>query len=343
VALPTKVKGEHRVAWQTITPFVVFNFMPLLVLVTGVTRRAVIMAVVLYVVRAFCITAGYHRYFAHRSYRLARVPQLLLAVGGLTAVQKGPLWWASTHREHHRYADTDRDPHSPQHGFWWSHVGWILSGRRAGTDWDNIDDFARFPELRWLTRHDWVGPWGLGALTFLIGGWSGLIVGFFLSTVLLWHATFFVNSLSHLAGRRRFATPDTSRNNWFVAILVLGEGWHNNHHHYPACARQGLRWWEYDPTYWVLKVLSWMRIVKDLRQPTPAALSARRLSDGALDVGMIRYRLSQAATVAATASPSVAVPAYEALDEVAGDIEGIGRSGRRGSTTGTGTVATTGT
>jgi stearoyl-CoA desaturase (delta-9 desaturase) len=225
----------------------------------------------------FFITAGYHRYFSHRSYRLGRVAQFVMAFGGTTCVQKGPLWWAANHRAHHRYADTDRDPHSPARGFWWSHVGWILAPDFKATDADDIADFSRFPELRWINKHDWIGPWALGVASWLIAGWSGLVVGFFASTVMLWHATFTVNSLAHVFGRRRYDTPDTSRNSVLIALATFGEGWHNNHHHYPKAARQGFEWWQLDVSWLVLRVLGWLGIAHDLRQPPAAALAARRL------------------------------------------------------------------
>src|SRR4051812_30137316 len=234
--------------WRSSAPFVLFHLLPLLAIVTGVTTTAVVMAVALFLVRMFAITGGYHRYFAHRSYRTSRTFQFVLAAVGGSAVQKGALWWASNHRVHHRYADTERDPHSPKDGFWWAHVGWVLSGAYGTTDYEAMDDFARYPELVWLNKHDWVPPWTLAALCFLIGGWSGLVVGFLLSTIVLWHITFLVNSLAHVFGRRRYETSDTSRNSALVAVLTLGEGWHNNHHHYPKSARQGFSWWEVDVT-----------------------------------------------------------------------------------------------
>jgi stearoyl-CoA desaturase (Delta-9 desaturase) len=258
-------------------PFVVCHAVPLAALWTGVTATSVVLLVTLYASRVFFITAGYHRYFAHRGYRMGRVPQFLMALGGLTAVQKGPLWWAANHRRHHRYADTDRDPHSPQRGFWWAHIGWALSGDHNDRAYDEIADFARFPELRFLDRHDWIGPWGLGVASFLLAGWPGVVVGFFGSTVVLWHTTFSVNSLAHMVGRRRYATNDTSRNLWPLAIVTFGEGWHNNHHHFPASARQGFTWWQLDVSYLVLRGLAWVRVVHDLRLPSPAALAARRV------------------------------------------------------------------
>jgi stearoyl-CoA desaturase (Delta-9 desaturase) len=288
--------AEERPRLATSLPFLIAHLVPFAAVFTGVRLSWLILGFILYVMRMFCITAGYHRYFAHRSYRLGRVPQFLLAFGGITAAQKGPLWWASTHRDHHRFTDTERDPHSPQMGFWWSHVGWILSSRETGGH-DRIKDFAKYPELRFLDKHDWIGPWMLGVAAYLIGGWGGLVVGFFWSTVLLWHATFSVNSLSHTFGWRRFGTDDTSRNSALVAVMTMGEGWHNNHHHCPSSARQGFRWWEVDVTFYVLQGLRVVGIVRDMRPPPVAVRSARQLRRGALDVGMLRLHLARASAV----------------------------------------------
>ena len=269
---------DERINRTSSIPFLALHLMPLLAIFTGVSRTDLILCAALYLGRMFFITAGYHRYFAHRSYKMARVPQFLMALGGSTAAQKGPLWWAAHHRDHHRYADTDRDIHSPSKGFWWSHVGWFLSNRFKATNVDGIRDFARYPELRWLDRHDWVGPWALGIATFLVFGWSGLVVGFFTSTIFLWHGTFLVNSVAHVFGRRRYETDDTSRNSLLVALATGGEGWHNNHHHYPASARQGFFWWEIDPTWYGLRMLSWVGIVRGLRTPPERVLVSDRAS-----------------------------------------------------------------
>jgi stearoyl-CoA desaturase (delta-9 desaturase) len=268
---------DERLNWRTSIAFFAVHLLPFLAIFTGITLRAILLAVVLFYGRMFAITAGYHRYFSHRSYRLARVPQFVLAFLGTTAAQKGPLWWAGHHRSHHRFTDADGDPHSPRDGRFWSHVGWILCDKHNRTDRDAIKDFARYPELVWLDKHDWVGPWTLAFASYLIAGWSGLLVGFFGSTVLLWHTTFSVNSWTHLVGRRRYATADTSRNSWFVALLTCGEGWHNNHHHYAASARQGFFWWELDVTYYALKALTAVGIVKGLRTPSDRALNSGRL------------------------------------------------------------------
>lgn len=275
-ARPTEAEGKlvrdksERINIASSIPFGLVHVLCLAAIFTGVSARAVVLCVVLYWTRAFFITAGYHRYFAHRSYRLNRFWQFVMAFGGTTTAQKGPLWWAANHRKHHRYSDTELDIHSPRKGFWWSHLGWILCDKYKATDLDDIGPFDTYPELVWVNKYNWIGPWSLGAACFLIAGWSGLVVGFFWSTVLLWHATFSVNSLAHVWGRRTYRTkpPDTSRNNWAITFWTLGEGWHNNHHYFPMSARQGFRWWQYDFSYYTLKVLSWLGIVRDLRVPS---------------------------------------------------------------------------
>jgi stearoyl-CoA desaturase (Delta-9 desaturase) len=288
--------GDERLNWRSSAPFLAFHLIPVAMIWTGAPASSLVLAAVLYFVRMFFITAGYHRYFAHRSYRLPRWAQLVMAVGGTTAFQKGPLWWAAHHRDHHRYSDTDQDVHSPIRGFWWSHVGWILCDRWSGTDEGRIRDFAKYPELRWLNRNDWVAPAALAALCLAFGGWSGLVVGFGLSTILLWHGTFLVNSMAHVFGRRRYVTSDTSRNSFLIALVTNGEGWHNNHHHYQASARQAFRWWQWDPSYYVLWALSKVGIVRDLKQPSEAILRANLVDADTFDLGMFRTRWHVAAT-----------------------------------------------
>jgi stearoyl-CoA desaturase (delta-9 desaturase) len=219
----------------------------------------------------FAITAGYHRYFSHRSYKTGRVFQFVLAWFGCSAMQKGPLWWTAHHRRHHRHSDTAQDPHSPRaNSFWWSHVGWLLALDPASHDDHDVRDWKRYPELRWLNRNHWVPGIMLAGLCWLLAGWSGLVWGFFVSTVLLYHATFAVNSLCHLFGRRRYQTSDESRNNLFVALITLGEGWHNNHHHYQSSANQGFFWWEIDVSYYLIKMMGWFGLVWDIRKPPRA-------------------------------------------------------------------------
>ncbi len=260
--------ADERVNWKTSIPFFLVHALPFLVIFTGITRTAVVIFLVLYFGRMFFITGGYHRYFAHKTYRMNRFTQFLFAFAGTTCAQKGPLWWAAHHRNHHRFSDTERDIHSPRKGFWWSHVGWILCDKYNETKYDDIKDFAKYPEIRFIDKHNWIGPWTIGIASYLIGGWSGLLFGFFGSTVLLWHSTFTVNSLAHVFGRRPYETTDTSRNSTLIALLTAGEGWHNNHHRYQSSTRQGFRWWQIDTTYYVLWCMSRVGIVRDLR-PVP--------------------------------------------------------------------------
>jgi stearoyl-CoA desaturase (delta-9 desaturase) len=242
--------------------------------VVGVSSRAVLLAVALYWVRMFGITAGYHRYFAHRAFKTSRAGQFALAWLGASAVQKGPLWWAGLHRRHHRWSDTERDLHSPvRRGFWYSHMGWIVAPDHDGTDLALIPDFAKFPELRWLDRHHWVPGAVLTALCFLVDGWRGVVWGAGVSTVVLWHCTFFINSLAHVWGSRRYETTDTSRNNFVLALITMGEGWHNNHHHYMNSANQGFFWWEVDASFYLLRCLAALGLVRDLRRPPQHMLS----------------------------------------------------------------------
>jgi stearoyl-CoA desaturase (Delta-9 desaturase) len=297
--------ADERINRLTSVPFILVHLLPLLAVVTGVTVKAVVLCVVLFYGRMFFITAGFHRYFAHRSYKMGRAAQFVMAFGGGTAAQKGALWWAAHHRDHHRWSDTDEDVHSPQKGFWWSHLGWILCDKYAGTDYDRIRDFAKFPELRWLNKWNFVPPWALGVLCWLIAGWSGLLVGFFLSTVLLWHATFTVNSMAHVFGRRRYATEDTSRNSVLIVLWTMGEGWHNNHHHFQASARQGFFWWEIDFSWYVLRVLAALHIVRDLKVPSAAVLAANRIDRGSFDIGMFRSHWLKASGAVQLAQASI--------------------------------------
>ena len=247
--------------------FVLFHLLPLLAFWTGVTWQSVALCVALYVVRMFGVTGGYHRYFSHRTYETSRVVQLLMAFLAQTSNQRGVLWWAAHHRHHHKFSDTDNDVHSPvQRGFWYAHVGWMWdpdNEQRQG----KVRDLTKYPELVWLDRNWMVPPLVLGVACLLIGGLPGLLIGYFLSTVLLWHGTFTINSLCHVWGNRRYDTTDDSRNNLWLALLTLGEGWHNNHHHDMLACRQGFFWWEIDLTYYTLKAMSWVGLVWNLRPP----------------------------------------------------------------------------
>lgn len=270
-AAPVGQKEREKIHWLISMPFFAVHLAALSAFFVGFRLRDVLVCVALYYVRMFFVTTAYHRYFSHRSFKTSRVFQFLLAVGAATCAQKGPLWWAAHHRHHHRFSDQPEDVHSPvQKGFWWSHVGWVLSRKYEDTRFELIRDFAQYPELRWLNKWHLVPPVLLAVALYFIGGPSMLIWGFFVSTVLLWHGTFTINSLAHVFGSRRYKTTDTSRNNFLLALITCGEGWHNNHHYHQNTANQGWFWWEVDPSFYVLKVLSWLGVVSDLRTPTDA-------------------------------------------------------------------------
>lgn len=273
---------DKKVEWARVIPFIILHGGCLGILIWGTSWVAVATCFFLYFIRMFAITGFYHRYFSHRTFKTNRFWQFIFAAMGNSSAQRGPLWWAAHHRHHHRHSDKEEDVHSPhQHSFVWSHMLWIATRSNFISRYDEVKDLAKYPELMWLDRYDSVVPlalaigtviWGFGLNYFFpslgTSGMQMLIWGFFVSTVLLFHGTCTINSLSHLFGTRRYETTDQSRNNPLLAIITLGEGWHNNHHHYPASARQGFFWWEYDITYYMLKVLSMVGIIHDLK-PVP--------------------------------------------------------------------------
>ena len=244
---------------------------------TGIGWTEAALAAALYLLRMFAITAGYHRYFAHRAFSTSRAFQFVLAFLAQTSLQSGAVWWAAKHRDHHRYSDTGRDSHSPrQYGFWFAHLGWIFHEEGARADYGRVPDLTRYPELMWLDRNRFMPGMLLGFAVWLAFGWPGLFAGFILSTVVLYHCTFFINSLAHVIGRQRYLTGDDSRNNWWLALLTLGEGWHNNHHYFMASTRQGFYWWEVDITYYLLRGLEALGLVWDLKTPPAHVLAGQR-------------------------------------------------------------------
>ena len=281
--------GPDRIEWARIVPFIGMHVACLGVFWVGASRIAVATAVVLYVARMVAITGFYHRYFSHRTFKTSRAGQFIFGLLGASAVQRGPLWWAAHHRHHHAYSDRPEDLHSPrQRGFLWSHMGWFVSKRGFIPDYARVKDLLRYPELRLLDRFDILVPVGVAVALFVAGSLLGhryaslrtsgaqmLVWGFFISTVACYHATYTINSLSHVFGWRRYDTGDDSRNNPLLALLTFGEGWHNNHHHYPSSARQGFYWWEIDLTYYCLRVLAALGIIWDLK-PIPASVRATR-------------------------------------------------------------------
>ena len=277
-----QVIGHYGTEWLRALPFGLVHLACLGAFWVGFSPTALAIAAAAYAVRMFAITGFYHRYFSHRTFSTSRWAQFLFALIGNSSLQRGPLWWAAHHRQHHRYADQQTDPHSPhQHGFWWSHVLWITSRQHFATDLNAVQDLARFPELRLLNRFDFLVPSLFAAALYTLGstlethmphletnGPQLLIWGFFISTIALFHATCTINSLAHQFGSRRYPTDEHSRNNGWLALLTFGEGWHNNHHYCPGACRQGFFWWEIDLTYYGLKALSWLGIIWDLH-PVP--------------------------------------------------------------------------
>ena len=287
-ALEVDEAREDKIDWLRAAPFVALHLACLGVIWVGVSPIALIVGAALYAVRMFALTGFYHRYFAHRTFQTSRPVQFFFALIGAACVQRGPLWWAAHHRNHHRHADTGRDPHSPGiYGFLWSHMGWFLTPRNFRTDLSRVPDLAKYPELRWLDRFDIAIPVLLAAAMYGLGvllqhtapqlGTSGgqmLVWGFFVSTIVLFHATVTINSLAHRYGSRRYDTKDNSRNNVWLALLTFGEGWHNNHHFFPGSSRQGFRWWEVDVTWYGLKLMSMLGLVHGLK-PIPAWVLAK--------------------------------------------------------------------
>ena len=248
------------------------HIMCLGVIWVGWSWELLVVTFLLYALRMFAITGFYHRYFSHRTFKAGRFVQFAFAVIGASSVQRGPLWWAAHHRKHHRHSDTENDVHSPHHhGFWWSHIGWITSPANFPTDHSQVPDFSKYPELRFIDRFDTLIPLLLALVLFWLGGLPYLIWGFFVSSVILFHITCSINSLAHIWGKQRYNTFDQSRNNFVLALLTFGEGWHNNHHKFPGASRQGFFWWEIDLTYYGLKLLSLLGLITDLR-PVPKRL-----------------------------------------------------------------------
>jgi stearoyl-CoA desaturase (Delta-9 desaturase) len=310
---------EHDdIIYPSTIPFLLVHLGCFAAIWTGVTWQALILCVALYWLRIFAIGAGYHRYFSHRAYSTSRVFQFVLAFLSQTTTQKSVLWWASKHRHHHLHSDTEHDVHSPRRtGFIYSHMGWIFARKHDAPDLAKVQDLARYPELMWLHRFEQLPAICLGVLCFALAGWSGFVVGFLWSTVLVYHATFCINSLAHVSGRKRYVTGDDSRNNWLLAVFTMGEGWHNNHHAYQASARQGFKWWEIDPTYYLLKALSLTGLVWDLKTPPEQVLrNEQRL--GAKVVERAAAELAarfNAERIAAALTAALHTPELAALQE----------------------------
>jgi stearoyl-CoA desaturase (delta-9 desaturase) len=306
---------SERVSLVRALPFLSLHVACIGVFWTGWSATAVLMALGLYLLRMHAITGWYHRYFSHRAFKTNRVWQFVWALIGNSTFQRGPLWWAAHHRHHHRHSDEVEDTHSPMRkGFWYSHTGWIFAPINYRSRIELVPDLARVPELMWVDRNDVIIPilcalasWLAGLVLAHVapglhtGPWQ-LLVWYLISTVVVAHATFTINSIAHVVGSRRFETSDTSRNNWLLALLTLGEGWHNNHHHYQSAARQGFRWYEIDISWYLLLLQSRLGLVHDLKQVPERILHPGRVVAPA------------AATAEVTSIPAaIHVPAATAL------------------------------
>ncbi len=263
-------------------PFLLFHLTPVAAFFVDFRWSLIGVAAFMYFLRMFAITGFYHRYFSHRGFTVRnRFVQFCMALLGTMCIQQGPLWWASHHRHHHKYSDQDEDMHSPiRQGFWQSHVLWIFTVQdHPHYKQKELKDFKDFPEIQWLDRWYMAGPVIAGIALFLIGGLPWLVWGLGISTVFLWHGTFTINSLSHVYGNQRYVTGDTSRNNWLLAFVTLGEGWHNNHHAYQGGAKAGFYPHEIDITYYLLKVMQLCGLITHMGRPPQRVLEQGRLND----------------------------------------------------------------
>ncbi len=285
------LENPDAIDWTRIIPFIAIHLACLFVLVVGFSWTAFFVCLTTYVIRMFSITAFYHRYFSHKTFKTSRIVQFIFAAIGATATQRGPIWWAAHHRHHHIHADSDHDTHSPKHGFWHSHLKWFLLKKNFSTKSQYVSDLKKYPELNFIDRYDILFPILLAVSLFILGGylqqsqpqlntsgWQLVIWGYFISTVLLSHITYCINSLAHVFGFRSYETKDDSRNNFILAVLTMGEGWHNNHHCCPGSVKQGFKWWQLDLSFYVLYVMNKLGIIWDLKYPNPLVLNKRAIN-----------------------------------------------------------------
>ena len=271
------------------TPLVLVHLGCGLVFLVGWSSIAIAVCLITGALQIFGITAGYHRLLAHRSFKTSQIFQFILALFGVLAGQNGPLWWVGHHRHHHRYSDWDDDVHSPQRGFFWSHMGWLFSPRCVPVRHELVRDLARRRELRLLQRYYYACNLGYALVLYAIGdtwryfdptaatsGVQLLIWGSMISTVCVYHSIWSANSFCHRYGTRRFPTSDDSRNNFLVSLVTFGDGWHHNHHYCPYSARHGFSWWEIDLNFAILRLLACIGIVWDLKLPPARAVGMQR-------------------------------------------------------------------
>jgi len=273
-ALAKKQSGDKKINWVTGLFMGLFHAGALVALFFF-TWNALLVAVLLWWISgSLGIGMGYHRLLTHRGYKTPKWVEYSLTVCATLALEGGPIFWVATHRIHHKFSDQDGDPHSPRDGKWWSHMGWILTGKSMHHDTTTLVRYV--PDLDkdrfhvWITKYHYAPMIVLGLALLAAGGLPLLLWGIFLRTVVGLHATWLVNSATHLWGSRRFATRDTSTNNWVVALLTFGEGWHNNHHAYPASARHGLKWYEVDVNWYGIRALKLLGLAKQIQHASLA-------------------------------------------------------------------------
>ena len=257
-----------RTNWNTIFFVALFHILAVVSLFFFNWQNLAAAIVLLWVAGSVGIGLGYHRLLTHRGFKAPKWLERVLALCGTLALQSGPIAWVTTHRLHHAFTETDQDPHSPRAGSYWAHIGWIFRGTAQNHSEATIrrysPDLLRDPVLCFLEKYYYLTPIVAGFGLFAIGGWSMVLWGIFLRTLVGWHSTWLVNSATHLWGTRRFEIRDDSRNNGWIAAITFGEGWHNNHHAYPRSARHGLTWREFDINWIQIRLLEKMGLIKDV-------------------------------------------------------------------------------
>jgi len=270
----TKIFAHDRtftqpVVWLTTLILVAFHVGAVAALFFFSWQAFLVAMVLWWVAGGFGVGVGYHRLLTHRGYKTPKAVEYFLSICATLALEGGPIFWVATHRQHHQNTDKEGDPHSPRDGGFWAHTGWLLTGRTMHNDSANLLPYV--PELRkdrfhvWISRWHWVPIAVLGVVLLAVGGWKLLLWGIFFRTVLGLHSTWLVNSATHMCGSRRFATADTSRNSFWVALLTFGEGWHNNHHAHPQSCRHGLAWYEFDLNWYAIVVLRKLGLAWDVK------------------------------------------------------------------------------
>jgi fatty-acid desaturase len=261
--------NRDKLNWLTASVMVAFHILAVAALFVFSWQALFVSLFLYWMATGLGISLGYHRLHTHRSYRTPKLLEYFFAICGTLTLEGGPLFWVATHRVHHQYSDHEGDPHTPRDGGFWAHMGWILFGEGHHSDTALMSkyapDLAADPFYRLLNTYHYVPLVVLGLVLLAVGGWPLVLWGVFLRVVVGLHATWLVNSATHMWGRRRFNTRDDSRNSWWVALLTFGEGWHNNHHAYPTSARHGLAWYEVDLSWLSLRLMRLFGLARDIR------------------------------------------------------------------------------